>query len=154
MEKSKLSIKLKNRLVDLDKIKKAVSEMATTVDCTRRKLQEIDLVLEELFTNVVSHGFNDTEEHDIFLSLSCDGNVLLIRMEDDGQPFDVTAAPPPDTKCAIEKRCIGGLGIHFVKHFMDECKYQRKKDKNVIELKKYMTGDEQPGTDPVSGFKS
>lgn len=142
-----ISIKLKNRLTDLDKIKKAVSKMSTSLSCIKQKSQEINLILEELFTNVVCHGFNDDDEHDIDLFLSCDEKALLIRMEDDGKPFDITAAPAPDTKCAIEKRFIGGLGIHFVKYFADECKYFRKKDKNIIVLKKYMTKSEQLGMD-------
>ncbi len=150
MENMNLFIKLKNKLVDLDKIKKAVLKMSITVDCTKRKLQEVDLVLEELFTNIVCHGFNDNKEHDIFISLSCDDDTLMIRMEDDGKPFDVTAAKPPDTKCAIENRHIGGLGIHFVKNFVDECKYQRKKDRNIVLLKKYIAPDEQMEIDSES----
>ena len=136
MGKVNLSITLKNRLSDLDKIKAAVSKMSGAIDCTRRKVKEIDLILEELFTNVVCHGFTDNKEHDIDISLSCDDTVLEIRMEDDGEPFDITSSPPPDTCCALEKRGIGGLGIHFVKHFIDECKYYRKKNKNIIVLKK------------------
>jgi anti-sigma regulatory factor (Ser/Thr protein kinase) len=147
MGKVKLSIKLKNQLNDLEKIKTVVSKMATAIHCTKRKFQEIDLILEELFTNVVCHGFNDNKEHDIHLSLSCDDKVLMIRMEDDGKPFDLTAAPEPDTRCAIEKRCVGGLGIHFVKHFIDECNYYRKKGKNIVVLKKQITNDEQMKTD-------
>ena len=143
MGKVKLSIKLKNRLVDLDKIKKAVLKMSSSMVCTKRKFKEINLILEELFTNVVCHGFHDDCEHDIDLSLSCDDKSVMIRMEDDGKPFDITSADEPDTKCAIEKRFVGGLGIHFVKHFADECKYHRKKGKNVIVLKKYITDDEE-----------
>lgn len=142
MEKVNLSIKVKNRLVDLDKIKKAVLKMSGSITCTRRKLVEINLILEELFANVVNHGFNDNEEHDIDITLSCDGTSILIRMEDDGEPFDLTAAAEPDTKCPIEARCIGGLGIHFVKHFIDECRYYRKKNKNVVVVKKNISSDE------------
>jgi len=143
MRKVNLSIKLKNRLNELDKIKAAVSKMSATTDCTQRNSKEINLILEELFTNVVHHGFNDDKEHDIDLSISCDEKSLIIRMEDDGKPFDVTAAAAPDTKCAIEKRCAGGLGIHFVKHFIDDCKYYRKKGKNIVVLKKDMIDDER-----------
>lgn len=150
MGKLNLSIKLKNRLVDLDKIKKAVAEMSTAVECTKRKFKEIDLILEELFTNVVCHGFTDNKEHDINISLTCDDTSLMIRMEDDGKPFDVTAAIQPDTKCAIEKRCVGGLGIHFIKHFIDECEYYRKKNKNIIVLKKYISNDEKLEVDSES----
>ncbi len=150
MGKVKLSIKLKNQLADLEKIKKAVSTMATAIHCTQRKFQEIDLILEELFTNVVCHGFSDNKEHDIAISLSCDDTELMIRMEDDGKPFDLTAAPAPDTRCAIEKRCVGGLGIHFVKHFIDECKYYRKKGKNIVVLRKQITNDRQINSDSES----
>ena len=143
MEKVNLSIKLKNRLNELDKIKAAVSKMSATIKCTQRNSKEINLILEELFTNVVSYSFNDDKEHDIDLSLSCDEKSLIIRMEDGGKPFDFTAAATPDTKCAIEKRCVGGLGIHFVKHFIDDCKYYRKKGKNIVVLKKYIIDDEQ-----------
>lgn len=134
-----LTIKLKNRLKDLDKIKKAVEGMGTTIECTRRKFKEIDLILEELFTNVVNHGFNDDKEHDIKLDLSCDEHCLQIRMEDDGKPFDLTAHASPDTKCALEKRYIGGLGVHLIKHFIDECKYIREKGKNIVILNKHLT---------------
>ena len=143
MEKVSFSIKLKNHLNDLDKIKKTVSKMSTAICCTKRRFKEINLILEELFTNVVCHGFNDDKEHDIDISLTCDDNLLVIRMEDDGQPFDVTEVASPDTKCAVEKRCIGGLGIHFIKHFIDECQYFRKKDKNIVVLKKNIATYEQ-----------
>jgi serine/threonine-protein kinase RsbW len=143
MEKVNFSIKLKNHLSDLGKIKKAVVKMSTSICCNKRRFKEIDLILEELFTNIVCHGFNDNKEHDIDISLTCDEKVLVIRMEDDGQPFDVTESVSPDTKCAIEKRCIGGLGIHFIKHFIDECKYSRKKDKNIVVLKKNIENYEQ-----------
>ncbi len=154
MEKVNLSIKLKNRLNELDKLKAAVSKMSTTITCTKRNSKEINLILEELFTNVVNYSFNDDKEHDIDLSLSCDEKSLIIRMEDDGKPFDVTAAAAPDTKCAIEKRSVGGLGIHFVKHFIDDCKYYRKKGKNIVVLKKYMIDDERIEINSESKLKS
>jgi len=154
MGKVNLSIKLKNRLNELDKLKAAVSKMSATITCTQRNSKEINLILEELFTNVVNYSFNDDKEHDIDLSLSCDEKSLIIRMEDDGKPFDFTAEAAPDTKCAIEKRCIGGLGIHFIKHFIDDCKYYRKKGKNIVVLKKYMIDDEQIEINSESKLKS
>ncbi len=154
MGKVNLSIKLKNRLNELDKIKAAVSKMSATTDCTQRNSKEINLILEELFTNVVNHGFNDDKEHDIDLSLSCDEKALIIRMEDDGKPFDFTAATAPDTKCPIEKRYIGGLGIHFVKHFIDDCKYDRKKGKNIVVLKKHMIDHKHIEINSESKLKS
>lgn len=135
------SIKLKNRLTDLEKIRQAVSSLTSAQSCTKRKFKEIDLVLEELFVNVVHHGFTDDKEHEIKLSLGCEDEMLIIRMEDDGRPFNIMEAKNTDTRCAIEKRCAGGLGIQLVKHFTDHCEYHRQDGKNVIILKKKILGN-------------
>lgn len=134
------SIKLKNRLTDLEKIKDAVSGLTSELSCTKRKFKEIDLVLEELFVNAVHHGFSDDKEHEIKLSLGCEDETLIIRMEDDGRPFNIMEAEPTDTQCPIEKRGVGGLGIQLVKHFTDHCEYNRKDGKNIIVLKKKILG--------------
>ena len=143
MEKINHSIKLKNDLNDLNKIKEVVGKLTSSIYCPKKKCMEIDLVLEELFVNVVHYAFNDDKEHEIKLSLTMDENVLTIQLEDDGKPFDITAATSPDTKCALEKRCVGGLGIHFVKHFTNDSRYYRKNGKNVLILKKEITDDDQ-----------
>jgi serine/threonine-protein kinase RsbW len=142
MEKLNLSLNLKNNLDELDKIKAAVAKLSETNTCDCRKSNELNLILEELFANVVLHGFSDDKEHDIKLIISCDESSMLIRIEDDGVPFDLTSATSPDTKCAIEERNIGGLGIHFVKHFMDDCQYYRQDNKNIIVLKKNIRDDQ------------
>ena len=148
MGKITVSIKLRNRLTDLCKIKDAVAEVVSSATCTKRKFKEIDLVLEELFSNVVQHGFIDDREHEIQLTLYCENDMLIIRMEDDGRPFNIMEAKPTETRCPIEKRCIGGLGIQFVKHFTDHCEYHRENNRNIVILKKKITEDVRP--EPVS----
>ncbi|MCK5836990.1 MAG: hypothetical protein KAH09_06955 [Desulfobacula sp.] len=39
--------------------KRLFQAMTTAIHCTKRKFKEIDLILEELLTNVVCHGFDD-----------------------------------------------------------------------------------------------
>lgn len=141
MGKITVSIKLRNRLEELGKIKDAVAEAVSSATCTKRKFKEIDLVLEELFSNVVLHGFVDDREHEIILSLYREDNMLIIRMEDDGRPFNILNAEPADTQCPIERRGVGGLGIHFVRHFTDHCEYHREKNKNIVIVKKKITED-------------
>jgi len=136
VENFSLLIRVKNRLDDLETINKAVDAMPNTLCCSKKKRCEIQLVLEELFTNIVNHGFNDREEHEIEIEVKCDKGALVIRMEDDGAPFNPTNCSSPDTRCAIEERLVGGLGIHFVKHFIDSCSYERKNNKNIMILKK------------------
>lgn len=148
MRKLSKSLKLKNCLDEQNKINAAVAKMADSFSYTQRILKELILVLEELFTNVVTHGYNDKNTHYIDLLLWFDEKTISIRMVDDGKPFDITETERPDTTCAIEKRLVGGLGVHFLKHFIDECTYCRDKGKNIVTLKKYVNREkpEEKGT--------
>ena len=55
---------------------------------------------------------------------------------DSGVPFDPTAAPEIDTALPVEKRSIGGLGIHLVRELMDSVSYERKNEKNYLRMVK------------------
>ena len=41
-----------------------------------------------------------------------------------------------DLDASLEDRQVGGLGIHLVKHFMDEYDYSYRDRHNVVTLKK------------------
>lgn len=139
MENFKVLIRVKNRLDELKTICRAVETLPTTVCFSKRNSCEIQLILEEIFTNIVNHGFTDEKEkieHEIEIKLTCRNDTLTIVFEDDGNSFDPTEMSSPDVKCAVEQRLIGGLGIHFVKHFIDTCSYKREKGKNIMILEK------------------
>ena len=51
-------------------------------------------------------------------------------------PYDPLAKPDPDVTLPAEERQIGGLGIYMVKKSMDDMKYERKDDQNILTLYK------------------
>ena len=68
------------------------------------------------------------------------GKQLIFTISDSGIPFDPTAAPEADTTLSAEERQIGGLGIHLVRQLMDEVRYERIDDKNILTLVKTLNG--------------
>ena len=68
---------------------------------------EIDLVLDELVSNVIRHGLKDGKEHFIDVNVSCDGQELILEVEDDGVPFNPLDSPTPDINEPIEERGSG-----------------------------------------------
>jgi serine/threonine-protein kinase RsbW len=42
--------------------------------------------------------------------------------------------PAPDLTSSIEKRKIGGLGIFLIKKMVDEVKYRRERNFNILKL--------------------
>ena len=80
---------------------------------------DLDLVLEELFTNLVKYGTGARGAIDVGLERGAPGLVLTLK-EYDSDPYDPTAAPEVDTNQPIAERRPGGLGIHLVRRLSRE----------------------------------
>ena len=130
------SFSLKNDLSELDRLHSTVENFGHVHEWPKREVFETNLVLEEIFTNIVSYGHGDNETHHILFSLSCVNNSISIQIEDDGVPFNLLEAEPVDLGTDLENRSVGGLGIHLVRKLMDKVTYQRIRDKNVVSLRK------------------
>ena len=141
MADTRISFELKNDLSELDTLEEKVDQFCDRLGLTNKRICEINLALEELFTNIVSYGYSDTEEHRIRFTLSYHNSTITMKIEDDGMPFNPIEAIEPDIQCPLEDRKIGGLGIHLTKKIMDEMTHRRSGDKNVLILKKTLTND-------------
>jgi serine/threonine-protein kinase RsbW len=51
-------------------------------------------------------------------------DALLIKVLDDAPLFDPTATPTPDITVPLAQRPFGGMGVHMMREFVDELKYQ------------------------------
>ncbi|NNG00278.1 MAG: ATP-binding protein [Desulfobacteraceae bacterium] len=136
-----ISIELKNRLDDLKKLNQALEKLADKLGLAPKCKCETNLVLEELFTNIINHGFTDNSDHDIDISVRIEGDELIIRIQDDGVPFNPMEAQEPDLSRPIDKREIGGLGIYFALHFADNIDYKRQGNKNILTIRKAINRD-------------
>ncbi len=83
----------------------------------------ITLILEELYTNTITHGASDGRDIFIEVNLGIDKNELVMTYKDNGIPFNVLKLPDPDLTASIEKREVGGLGVHYVKTLTDSVEY-------------------------------
>ncbi len=99
---------------------------------------KLNLVIEEMFTNILHYGFKDSNNHKIEIIVELDNNIFTATIIDDGIPFNPLNYRVQDLNAPLEKRRIGGLGIHLMKNIMDEHHYQRKDDKNILTIKKYI----------------
>jgi len=133
-----ISFALKNNLSELEALCDHLSQFCQSCGVPKRQTFEINLALDELFTNIISHGFPDGDDHQVHVTCVDAGGELKITIEDDGIPFNPTGAPHPNLKCAFKDREIGGLGIHLIRSYMDRIEYTRKDGKNVLILSKVL----------------
>jgi anti-sigma regulatory factor (Ser/Thr protein kinase) len=125
---------------DILEIKRMGDEVAGW--CHEQALSEdtecqLDLVLDEMVSNVIRHGIRDCGPHIIEVNLHRNGQELTMEIEDDGVPFNpLIDAPVPDTTKPVEERRIGGLGVYLVRQFMDSLVYERREGKNYLRMGK------------------
>ena len=135
MAKDKISIEFKNDLSELDGLCKKLEDFGMSLGLSKKTLFHVNLVMEEVFTNIISYGFEDKTEHCIKITVSHENGTLELRAEDDGIPFNPTQIEAPDLCCPIEDRKVGGLGCYLTKRLMDHVEYQRLGNKNILTLK-------------------
>jgi serine/threonine-protein kinase RsbW len=96
----------------------------------------IQLCVEELLTNVVRHGGGAWLENaempaaaapgvSISIGIMRSDDVIILVIEDDGTPFDITAAPAKPVHRRVEEAQPGGLGIPLVRSFSSGLTYDR-----------------------------
>ena len=103
-----------------------------------RLLAPLDLVLEELFTNMVKYG-NGNAPVRITLRKSLGGGLQATLTDFGVEAFDVTRAPEVDTGLPIEQREAGGLGLHLVRKLVDSIEYEYLKDSRQSRITFSMT---------------
>ena len=96
----------------------------------------VNLSIDEILTNTISYGYDDEEEHRIDLSLSLEGDTLIVVIVDDGRAFDSSLERDPNIEATLEERALGGLGLFLVQQMMDDVAYQRREEFNIVTLRK------------------
>ena len=130
-----LNLTLKNDLSELARIAGAIEAHGEAHGWPTKWVLNLNISLDELITNMVSYGYQDSDEHEIRVTLADRNGSLVTVLEDDGMEFDpFTEAPEPDLDASVAERRIGGLGVYFVKTLMDEAIYERLGDRNRITL--------------------
>jgi len=131
-----MRIELGNRPQELKAAMAALEEFANEARLDQDAAQAAELALDELLTNIISYGGLDSDQGKILVELCVEGNDLKIVVTDNGVAFNPFEKELPDQGGSIEERKMGGVGIHLVRQFMDECSYQRVAGCNVVTLLK------------------
>ena len=119
------------------KVTEFVEAQLEKMDCSMRAMVQINVAVDELFTNIASYAYPEGEgEATVRIEREEENAAVRITFIDSGIPFDPTQNPDPDVTLSAEERGIGGLGIYMVKKTMDEMRYEYKDGQNVLTIVK------------------
>ena len=132
---------IENRIEELTSLAEKIDEMAEDWELSQAIAMNINLVIEEAVSNIIFYAFNDNNKHEIDITVKFDDKVLTIEITDNGKPFNPLLQQQPDINLPAEERPVGGLGIFLISQIMDEKKYTRRKNRNILTLNKSINNE-------------
>ena len=136
MVSQEYKFELKNELSELKALNRYLNNWGGEIGLPANSISRINICLDELFTNIVSYGFEDNLEHTVKFTLNGDNYFVIINIEDGGIPFNPLEKIDPDFPKNVESAKIGGLGILIIRKLMDNVSYERRQGKNILTMKK------------------
>jgi len=126
------------KLEYIDEILDFVNGELEKADCSMKMQAKIDIALDEIFTNIASYAYQDSDPGDVTVKATIKKNPLSMQIQfiDGGKPYNPLENEDPDITLSAEDRDIGGLGIFIAKEFMDSMEYVYKNKKNILTIQK------------------
>ena len=131
-----LTLALKNNIDEINRLHTFIEEVGEAFELPMKVVLNLNLVLEEAVTNVIMYAYPQEQNEHIYLTAKKQDDRLVFVLTDSGKAFDPTQAPNADITLSADERQIGGLGIFLIRKIMNEVKYERIDDKNVLTLEK------------------
>lgn len=125
---------------DIEQVRAAcdfVVGVATEVGFGDDAVFQCQLSVEEIFTNIVEHGYKFAGA-DKWIEIICtvENDMLTISIVDQAPLFNPLEMNNPDPTTDLWERDDGGWGVFFVRQYMDAVRYQPKDGHNRIILEK------------------
>lgn len=120
---------------DLPRIRTFVEEVLAKTPLSEKSMREARLAVDEACANIIEHAYAG-RRGTITVEVTIRGGAVAITLRDHGRPFDPQAVGTPDLTRYIKTGKKGGFGLFLIHKIMDEVRYSRAGDSNVLTLVK------------------
>ena len=132
----KRELTIKNQEQELARVSEFMESVCEELELDMHQSMKLQLVIEEMMTNVIFYAYPEGTSADISLTAESDDKELTFVLSDQGKEFDPTMKEDADPNVNPMDRDIGGMGIYIVKNIMNQVSYQRLDGKNLLTMKK------------------
>ncbi|HTI71538.1 MAG TPA: ATP-binding protein [Candidatus Limnocylindria bacterium] len=131
-----LSLRIENTFDAIPAANESATQWLEERDASPAAVYLANLAIEELATNCIKYGYDDSTRHYIEVGITLSETGMTLVISDDGHAFNPLDLPEPDTTLPIEERPIGGLGIHLLRKMSNDMRYERIDGKNRVSIVK------------------
>ena len=124
-------VSLSNEERNASIVSEQITKFAKEHNIPNRESQVVGLAAEEMVDNIITYGYKKKSHNYIDVNLKLIDDTLLLRIRDDGVPFDPTKYEPE------EEENFSTSGIKLIKNVTDKVSYMRILNLNntVFEIK-------------------
>lgn len=102
---------------------------------------QVEMAVDEACSNIIEHAYGGEGKGNIDCTCRCEADSLVIVLADEGKSFDPEQIKPPDLQAELEDRESHGLGLFFIREWMDQVEFKFLPSVgNVLTLVKYRGG--------------
>lgn len=120
-----------------------VVQAAAAAGLNEQQVFHVQLAVDEACTNIVEHAYGGSDQGQITITCGTekvqDQVFFLVRLEDHGEPFDPRTIPTPNLSPDPDELQIGGLGMHFMRQFMDRLEFHFSPEQNELTMYKQLS---------------
>lgn len=113
-----------------------VRKIAEDAGFERFAIYSIEMAVDEACSNIIEHAYGGEEKGNIQCTCSVNEENLTITLRDQGKTFDLTKVPSPNLSKNIEDREAHGLGLYFIRQWMDEVTFTSSEGENIFVMVK------------------
>ncbi|MGA2253688.1 MAG: anti-sigma factor antagonist [Thermoguttaceae bacterium] len=136
-----LKLAIKNESSELVGLNAAVRQFLDVHSVPDRAAYAVNLAIDELVVNVMRYAYVADNSHFIDIALAIEGDQIILRIVDDGRPFDPRRGPALDLHA--EDREVGGLGLLLVLDMVHRLNYRRVGEKNWVEARIRLVAEDE-----------
>lgn len=89
----------------------------------------VQLAVDEACANIIEHAYGGEGRGQIVCTVSDSPQAMTVILNDFGRPFNPKSIPEPNLRAPLKKRKEGGLGLFFIRKYMDEVRFEFSPEK-------------------------
>jgi serine/threonine-protein kinase RsbW len=121
----------------LARIGEFVRAIARAAGFEKFAVYSIEMAVDEACSNIIEHAYGGEGKGEIRCTCSVSERSLIIELSDRGKSFDPSQVPPPNLSSNLDDREAHGLGLYFIRTWMDEVRFINKGTENVLTMVKH-----------------
>lgn len=107
------------------------------VEIKKSDLRKIEIASEEVLVNIINHAYQGKSDRIIKIQVDINKSTIELKFFDNGPKFNPAEEEISyESNIPLEERSLGGLGLIMIRQYMDNIKYERVGNLNMLTIAK------------------